>query len=190
VKTVIILLVATLLSVSTGGICCADDIQKGFGGLQWADPLDQVDACEGIDNRGAIQYCTRKDRIHTLMGEIGPNVIYGFYQGAFFAVFIQIEDDDIYDQTKSRLMNLLGAPGKSLNKEGDLAAFRWTQGRIRIELSNDQSNQGFRLAYYYIPLAEKVFRMSKSLYPSKWPKLERYPKETQDELDQVGILQF
>jgi len=44
------------------------------------------------------------------MGEMGPKVIYGFYQGAFFAVFIQIGDDETYNQTKSRLMNLLGAP--------------------------------------------------------------------------------
>jgi len=106
------------------------------------------------------------------------------------AVFIQIEDDEIYDQTITRLMNLLGAPGKSLNKEGDLAALRWTQGRVRIELSNDASIQGFRLAYYYIPLAEKTLRMPKSLYPSRWPKLKGYPKDIQEDLDQVGILEF
>jgi hypothetical protein len=89
-------------------ICQAADLQWGFGGIPWSAVISQVNNCQRVENRESIQFCQRPDLIHTLKGEIGPRVLYGFYKEAFFAVFIQIDDDETYDHTKSRLMDLMG----------------------------------------------------------------------------------
>jgi len=189
-KMITILLSAILVVCGHLQICKAADLQWGFGGIPWSAAISQVNNCERVESRESIQFCLRRDLIHTLKGEIGPRVLYGFYKEAFFAVFIQIDDDESYGQTKSRLMDLMGTPGKSLNKEGDVSVFRWTQEQIRVELSNDPTSQGFTLAYYYIPLADKVYQKQKAFLPSKWPRLKTYPKDRQDDLDQVGIIDF
>ncbi len=175
-----------ILSIITG-ICIAEDLRTGFGGIHWSTSLEQVGNCENIDRKGDIQYCIRSDQPHTLSGEPIPHVLYGFYQNAFFAVFIQIENDEAYAQTKNRLMNLLGTPETSLDKEGVVSTLRWKEGQVQIELFNDRSNQGFRLVYKYLPIAKKALSRQKTLIPSKWPVI-KWKKN--DETEPIGILQF
>jgi len=190
VKHIAKLLIAILLVCGSIQICAAADLQWGFGGIPWSAALDQVTNCEKVESQGVIEFCKRRDLIHTLKGEIGPRVLYGFYKDAFFAVFIQIDEDEAYDQTKSRLMDLLPTPAKSFDKDGDVSVLRWTQGHIRIELSKDPSSQGFTLAYYYIPLADKALRKQRAKLPSKWPKVKVFSKDMDKDLDRVGILEF
>jgi hypothetical protein len=165
----------------------AEDLQTGFGGIHWSTSLEQIGNCENIDRQGDIQYCIRSDQPHTLLGEPVPQVLYGFYQNAFFAVFIRIENDDAYAQTKRRMLDLLGTPETSLDKEGVVSMLRWTAGQTQIELSNDRSKQGFRLVCKYLPIAKKALSRHKTLAPSKWPAIKW---KHSDETEPIGILQF
>lgn len=166
------------------------DIQTGFGGIDWATALGQVQDCEEVESREGIRYCLRRDRVHTLLGEPIPTALYGFYNDAFFAVFIKIENDDAYAITKTRLMKRLGTPETSLDKEGVTSTLRWTEGKVRVVLSNDRSKEGFRLVYYYLPVADKVLRKHKVLFPSKWSTIKLFPAIKGDESEDIGILQF
>jgi hypothetical protein len=174
----------------TAGQCVASELQTGFGGIDWSTSREQIKDCEPLEAREGIQYCLRRNQPHTLMGDPVPHVLYGFFQDAFFAVFIRIENDEVYARTKERLMDLLGTPDTSLDKEGVVSTFRWTDADVRIELFNDRSRQGFSLVYYYLPLANKAFRKHKALIPSKWPKIKLFPAEKGDDPEAIGILQF
>lgn len=166
------------------------DIQTGFGGIDWATALGQVQDCEEVESREGIRYCLRRDRAHTLLGEPIPTALYGFYNDAFFAVFIKIENDDAYAITKTRLMDRLGTPETSLDKGGVTSTLRWTEGKVRVVLSNDRSKEGFRLVYYYLPVADKALRKHKVLFPSKWSTIKLFPVIKGDESEDIGILQF
>ena len=168
----------------------ADDFQTGFGGIDWTTAIDQVRDCEEVESREGIRYCLRREQAHVLLGEQVPAVLYGFYQDAFFAVFIKIEDDDAYGITKTRLMDRLGTPETSLDKEGVTSTLRWTEGKVRVVLSNDRSKEGFRLAYYHAPVADKALRKHKALFPSKWSRVKVFAIPTDDETETVRILQF
>lgn len=189
-KSVRSLFVVFVFFAVLNGICIAEDLQNGFGGIDWATKLDQVRDCQKIEDREGIQYCFRHDQAHTLMGEPAPAVLYGFYQDAFFGVFIQIENDEAYGQSKTRLMDRLGTPQVSFDKEGTASTLRWTEGLVRVELFNDRSKEGFRLVYYYLPVADKALRKHKALLPSKWSKIKLFSVEKGDETEHIGILQF
>ena len=187
----ICLLSITLIFIPiVAGSSMADDFQTGFGGIGWATALDQVRDCEDVESREGIQYCLRREQAHILLGEPVPAVLYGFYNDAFFAVFVKIEDDDAYGITKTRLMDRLGTPETSLDKEGVTSTLRWTEGKVRVVLSNDRSKEGFRLAYYYVPVADKALRKHKVLFPSKWSRVKLFASPTDDETETVRILQF
>jgi hypothetical protein len=132
----------------------------------------------------------RSNQAHTLLGEFIPEVLYGFYREAFFSVFIRIEDDEAYVATKSRLVDRLGTPASSLDKDGMVSILRWKRDTVRVELHNDRSKEGFRLMYCYQPLADKAARKQKVLTPSKWSKIQLFPSPKGDEADNIGILKF
>ena len=168
----------------------AGDLQTGFGGIDWKTPLDQIRDCEEVESREGIQYCLRREQAHTLLGEPVPAVLYGFYNNAFFAVFVKIEEDDAYAETKTRLNDRLGIPETSLDKEGVTYTLWWTEGKVRIKLTNDRSKEGFRLVYYYQPIAEKALRKHKALFPSKWSTVKLFALPKADVTETVRILQF
>jgi hypothetical protein len=168
----------------------ADDLQTGFGGIKWATALDQTQNFTEVENREDVRYYLRRDQAHSLLGEPTPSVLYGFYKDAFFAVFIKIEDDDAYAETKTRLIDRLGTPETSLDKEGVVSTLQWTEGSIRIKLTNDRSREGFRLRYYYLPIAEKALRKHKTLFPSKWPGVKLFASPTDGAEETVRILQY
>ncbi len=166
------------------------DIQTGFGGIDWAMSPSQVNDCKSVGEREGIQYCVRGDQVHTLLGEGVPAVLYGFYQDAFFAVFIGIENDEAYAQTKRTLVERLGIPETALDKEGVVSTLRWTDGQVQIELFNDRSERGFNLVYYYLPIAKKVFRKYKSLSPPNRLGVTLFPTKKGDKPEAVRILEF
>ena len=171
-------------------VSVAAGIQIGFGGIAWATPLNQINNCTKVGEREGIQYCIRKDQFHTLLGEMVSDVLYGFHQDTFFAVFFGIEDDEAYSLTKRRLVEQLGVPGTTLDREGTMSTHRWTDGLVQIELFNDTSEQGFKLVYYYMPIAKKVLRTHKSLLPPKRLGIPFFPTKKGDIPEAMRILEF
>ena len=189
-KSILLFFFASAILSLFMGVSAAEDLQTGFGGINWKTSLDQIRDCERIEGKEGIQYCLRRDQTHSLLGEPAPNVLYGFYQDSFFVVLMRIEDDDAYAHTKNRLLERLGAPETSFDKKGVASTLRWTEGQVRIELFNDRSKEGFMLAYYYLPLYQKVLRQHKNLAPSKWSNIKMFPVKKDDDPEAVRILEF
>ena len=141
-----IVVMGTITALS--GAAQAMELEKGFGNMTWAASLEDAGDCEKIEEKGDILFCMRHDQAHTLLGESIPAVLYGFYKASFFSVFIRVENEEAYRETKSRLVNRLGPPESSLDKEGMVAVLRWTKDKVRVELHNDRSVQGFQVIFY------------------------------------------
>ena len=168
----------------------AMELEKGFGRTAWATPLAAVGDCEKVEERGDILYCVRRDQTHTLLGESIPAVLYGFYKEAFFSVFIRVENEEGYREIKNRLKDLLGPPESSLDKDGMVSVLRWTRDKVRVELHNDRSIQGFQLAYYYAPIADKAAQKLKAVKPGRWPKTKLIYGEQSEDQEPIRILKF
>ena len=178
-----------IFTLMTGAVL-AENVNSGFGGIDWATPREDVRGCENVEERGDILYCMRRDQAHTLLGESTPEVLYGFYRDAFFSVFIRVENEENYQETKTRLKDRLGAPETSLDKDGMVAVLRWTRDNVRVELHNDRSVQGFQLAYYYVPIADKAARKYKNVKPGRWPNAMLFQRELSEDQEPIRILKF
>ena len=68
-KTIFLILASVgIVSIMTG-VALAQEINSGFGGIDWAPPLEAVKGCEKVAERGDILYCVRRNQVHTLLGE-------------------------------------------------------------------------------------------------------------------------
>lgn len=178
-----------IITIMTGAVQ-AGDLENGFGNIAWATPLEAVENCQKVEDREDIHYCLPRNQVHTLFGESIPEVLYGFYQEAFYSVFIRIEDDKAYMETKGRLIARLGTPETSLNKDGIVSTLRWTDGKARVQLYNDHSKEGFQLVFYYIPIAEKAFSKKKIPFPYRWKKINLVHGPSEEATEVIQILQF
>ena len=189
-KAIFFIIAGIVIFTLMTGVVWAENINSGFGGIDWATPREAVLDCEKVEERVDIRYCMRRDQAHTLLGESIPEVLYGFYKDAFFSVFIRVENEEAYQATKARLKDGLGAPETSLDKDGMVAVLRWTRDKVRVELHNDRSVQGFQLAYYYVPIADKAARKHKNVKPGRWPNTKPFQKEISEDQEPIRILTF
>jgi len=189
-KTIYLILASFGIITMMTGAVSAGEINRGFGGIDWVTPLEAVKDCEKVVERGDILYCMRRDQVHTLLGESIPDVLYGFYRESFFSVVIRVEDEEAYRITKKQLLDRLGSPESSLDKEGMVAVLRWTRDKVRVELHNDRSVQGFQVAYYYVPVADKAERTHKAVKPGRWPQTKQFNVEQNEDQEPIRILKF
>jgi hypothetical protein len=168
----------------------AMQLETGFGRLPWAISLESVGDCEKVEDRGVIHYCVRRDQAHTLLGDFVPEVLYGFYEDAFFSVFIRVEDEAAYQEIKAWLKDHLGSPETSLDKDGMVSVLRWSRDKVRVELHNDRSIQGFQVVYYYVPIADKAARKQHTVKPARWPKPKLFGAGGKENQEPIRILNF
>ena len=179
-----------VVAVLMNALPASASIPTEFGGIPWATSLERVADCETIDSRGDLHYCVRPGQPHLLMGKPIARVTYGFYKKAFFAVFIRIDDDEAYYQIKQRLIDQLGRAESEIDKDGGISTLRWTTGQVQIELINPSSETGLRLAYYYLPLADKARAERAELFPPRRSKAKLFPGSREDDSDSVRILEI
>jgi hypothetical protein len=84
----------------------------------------------------------------------------------------------------------LGVPKTTLDREGVVSTQKWTEGLVQIELFNDKSEQGFKLAYYYLPIAKKAFHKHRTFSPPKRSGITFFPTKKGDIPEAVRILEF
>jgi len=61
---------------------------------------------------------------------------------------------------------------------------------ILIALFNDRSEQGFRLVYSYLPLANQASRKGERLFPPKTPSVKFFPIKKGETPEAVRLLEF
>ena len=172
-----LIIIAWVLTALLSPSVLAQDIKAGFGGIAWTTPLEKLKNCRSIGEQGKVFYCVRPNQSHTLMGEPLERVTYGFFRRAFFAVFFRIEDEEAFYAIQQRLNEKLGIPESILDIAGNIAAIRWTDGPVRIELNPPSNGTEIKLAYYYAPLADKAMENQSMLFPQKRPKVKLRPMD-------------
>lgn len=91
---------------------------------------------------------------------------------------------------KKQLLDRLGTPESSLDKDGMVSVLRWTRDKVRVELHNDGSVQGFQVAYYYVPVADKAERTHITVKSGRWPKTNLPNVEQSEDQETIRILKF
>jgi hypothetical protein len=164
ISTVVMLMVsATLLS--------AQEIDQGFLGIPWKSTVNDRKDLIQVGENGPVAYYTNPNEIHILYGEEVPGVIYGFYNSALFAVFIKVDSLERFSNVREHLTSRYGVPDKSFSAKSEQTVYKWKTGDIKIKLKISEVESTMKLAYYYMPLSNKVNEDQLEAAQRKSPKL-------------------
>ena len=152
----IICLVGIMTIVLTGMTATAFDFTKGMHGMPWASNISQHDHLTKIHETDHAAYYVNSNMIYQVSNQPVPDVIYGFYQQQFFAVFIKLRSPDQFYQTKRRFSARLGQPKVTSNAATKESVYRWKDGESKIKLKMNDTTKAIKLAIYYTPLSNQV----------------------------------
>jgi hypothetical protein len=149
-----ILFLGLLISTSGG----AADLEDGFMGYRWGDDVWKYDGLVELYKKGNITFYSNPGQSYVLEGVVIGDVIYGFYEGKFYAVYINIDSLDQYDLIERNMRLKYGlADNKTLVKE-DLFTYRWKYKDVKIKLKKDMEKGNMKLAFYHEPTSKGLER--------------------------------
>lgn len=155
VKTI---MVAAVLGMLLAPVQAAE-LESGFMDTKWATPAEDLKGFTrvGGSEKEKIAYYVNPQRTYTIFGTTVPNdVVYGFYDDKFFAVYVDIEGIDVFSQIKSYIQHKYGVPSKtSRETRGDLTTYSWKLNQTQIKFKHHETSGKMKISFYYLPIASR-----------------------------------
>ena len=143
-------------SVWCGGPLPAADFDKEFLRKPWGAGLAEFPEHVHVGGSGKIAYYMNPKQAYTIFDAQVSNLVYGFFDEKFFAVFADLEAIDTYSAIKHRIQQRLGIPKISMETRGALTTHSWMVGDTRIKMKYSDATGAMKLSFYYMPLASRA----------------------------------
>lgn len=179
------ILVAICLGI---GVADAADLKTGFMGIQWASPAAHQKGLTLLYERKNVTYYTQPNIVHTINEIPVPKVVYGFYEDQFFAVYIELESEDVFGEFRNYLRSQYGNPDKRFSMKTSETVYKWKQDGVKIKLKTNEESYRMKLGFYYLPLSQKVNEEQMEKTQSK--SLQFFPIQKGEQPEIVPLLRF
>jgi hypothetical protein len=170
------------------GISDAADLNAGFLGIKWASPAAHQEGLNRLYERKNVVYYTQPNIVHTINEIPVPNVVYGFYEDQFFAVYIKLESEDVFGEFRNYLTSKYGNPDKRFSMKTSETVYKWNQDKVKIKLKTNEENYRMKLGFYYLPLSQKVNEEQMEEMHSR--SLQFFPIKKDEKPEVVPLLRF
>jgi hypothetical protein len=136
----------------------AAELESGFMDTKWSTPAKDLKGFTQVGGSEKIAYYVNLQRTYTFFGtEVPDDVVYGFYDDKFFAVYVNIEGIDVFSQIKSYIQHKYGVPTKtSRETRGDLTTYSWKLNHTQIKFKHHETSGKMKIAFYYLPIANQA----------------------------------
>ena len=149
-----------ILALALSALCCgalqAADFAKEFLKKPWGAPLSEFPGYVNVGGSGKIAYYVNPKQAYMLFGTQLSDLVYGFYDEKFFAVYAGLEAIDSYGAIKSQVQQKLGVPRISMEARGGLTTYSWKTGDTRIKMKHYGASGAMKLSFYHLPIANQV----------------------------------
>jgi hypothetical protein len=154
VKTI---MVAAVLGMLFAPVQAAE-LESGFLDTKWSTPAKDLKGFTKVGGSDKIAYYVNSQRKYTFFGnEVQDDVVYGFYDDKFFAVYVDIDGIDIFSQIKSYIQHKYGIPSKtSRETRGNLTTYIWRLNQAQIKFKHHETSGKMKISLYYLPIAKQA----------------------------------
>lgn len=132
------------------------DFEKGIHGMSWASSISEYGYLTKVRETEPIVYYVNEAMLYTLVNQPVPGVIYGFYKGQFYAVFIKLRSPDQFHHIKKRFSAEYGPARVKTTSAGDQTIYRWQERDVKIKLKIRESSDEMKLGIYYNPISNRT----------------------------------
>lgn len=154
--TVVALSILFVVCPALGSVAGAMDLEEGFMGRLWASEISDQEGMTRLYATKAVAYYISPDEVYAIGDVPVPGVIYGFYYGKLFAVYIEVDTLEAYSDLRQYLQSNYGLPDKGAYMKSGLTVDKWKHKDIKIKLKSNEGTGKKKLAFYYTPLSEKL----------------------------------
>ena len=151
----------------------AFDLEDGIHGMKWGEPASKFSNLSKVRASDSVAYFVNSNTLYQVANQPVPAVIYGFYRGQFFAVYIKLGSPNQFQQTMRHYRKKYGEPKLSVSKTANQTVYRWKVGEVKIKLKHNASKANFKLAIYSSELSRHLTE----------ERLEKFPEEIPDQID-------
>ena len=130
----------------------------GYRGTSWGSAPEVLPHGQLIESNGDLSYYRRTDEDPHFRGIPVTGVIYGYYKGKLYAVYVYFDAREHFQKIKESLVRDHGEPTKI--DQGD-EKFFWNGETVNLLLTRTDNGQKGRLTYSYNTLQTEVELSSK-----------------------------
>jgi hypothetical protein len=154
-KSLYLIIFITVFLLRTGSLY-AVDLKNGFFDIQWKTDLSQVDGFKKVGENLNVSYFINPKRVFTIDDIKIPDVVYGSHADQFFAVYINIDNIEVFAQVRRHMNRNYGVPRISKRMPAEQTTFQWKHEKIKIKLKTYETRNNMKMAFYYTPLSRMV----------------------------------
>ncbi len=158
--------VGLIILMSIGTVQAAD-LKEGFMDTKWQTDLNSLTNFLKVEEKDNVSYFVNPTVMHVIDDVKIPQVIYAAYENKFFAVYIEIDTFDVYNQMKHYITEKYGRPKMTMQINPDRTTYTWKYSPAKIKLKLNEETGKMKLAFYYTPLSTKVNEARQEAYHEK-----------------------
>ena len=148
------------------GVLYAEDIKDGFLEIKWGAHISELTGFDKISAKGDVCYYRNPQKTYNVFGLDTASVILGFYQGKYFAAYIDVESIETFNRIKSHLTQKFGSPKTTLKTQNQQTILTWKHESTRARLKLYEKEGRMKLAFYYIPITAEVNKAQREVFPT------------------------
>lgn len=143
-----IVFVAVLLILHPVFFAEATELKEGFLGYKWGENISMYEELTWLYAKKDVSYYSSRDQSYTIDDTVLDNVIFGFYKGDFFAVYIGVDSLEKHDDIKRYLQSKYGLPSTQVSTKDQITTDKWKHQGISIKLKTYEVGGKMKLAFY------------------------------------------
>jgi len=132
----------------------AADLQDEILGVKWKAEVSEIKGLTELRQTDRIGFFIRPGVTHTIYGNDVHDVVYGFYAGRLFAVYINTGDPVLFGKLRDDITKRFGEPRIVQTMPNEQTTYTWKTGKVKIKLKSLPTRM--KLAFYYMPLSTEV----------------------------------
>ena len=156
------------------GSLYAVDLKDGFFDIQWKTDLSQVQGFQKVGENLNVIYFINPKRVFTIDDIKIPDVVYGAYADQFFAVYINIDNIEVFSQVRRHMNRNYGVPRISKRMPAEQTTFQWKHEKTKIKLKTYETRNNMKMAFYFTPLSRKVNESQQEAFHENFSR-RRFP---------------
>ena len=172
-RSIHLIFLTIIFLMSTGSLNAAD-LKKGFFDIPWKANLSQTAGFKKVGENLNVSYFINPEHIFTINEIKIQDVVYGTCADQFFAVYINIENIEVFAQLRRHMNSSYGVPKITRTMPAEQTIYRWKHKTTKIKLKTYANRNSMKLAFYYIPLSRQVNESQQEAFHENF-KSPRFP---------------
>lgn len=187
-RNLLVMLFAIATSLLFLSSATAEDLKDGFMGYRWGSDISQYDGLKQLYTKGGMTFYASPGESYVIEDMTIGDVIYGFYNDKFYAVYINLDSLEKYDLIEREMKAKYGMPDYKASTKEKLDTFKWKYEDINIKLKTDQVKGKMKVAFYHEPTSRGLKRERRLAEIENSDRF--FPIEKNREIDMVPFLEF